>query len=76
MDRVKAGFFIATATSAMRDCEQLRDDAAECAMLAIEVPDKRTREIYVKLAQHLILLADQTPIDTFLGRGIHKQAAE
>lgn len=55
----------------MMDMEKLRDDAAEWSMLAIETDDKRTREIFIRLAEHLTLLANQAPVDTFLGHRIH-----
>lgn len=56
----------------MMDTEKLRDDAAEYSMLAIETDNKRTRELFIRLAEHLTLLANQLPVDLFLGRGTRK----
>lgn len=52
--------------------EKLRDDAAECAMLAMETSDKKTRDLLIKLSEHLTLLATKLP-STFLGRSIHEK---
>lgn len=54
--------------------EKLRDDAAEYAMRAGETDDRRQRDQFVTLAQHLLTIADHiektatTQVsETFLG---------
>jgi hypothetical protein len=50
--------------------EKLRDAAADCAMTASEMTDKKQRDLFVTMARHLAILADhfEKPSDTFLGR--------
>jgi hypothetical protein len=61
-----------------RRLEQLRDDAADCAVIAGLAATKEKRELFFRLAEHLNMLADQVEQaisavaapDTFLDRKI------
>lgn len=56
--------------------QKLRDDAAECAIIAGVAETTEKRELFCQLSRHLSMLADQVeqaisaaaPPDTFLGR--------
>jgi predicted anti-sigma-YlaC factor YlaD len=56
-----------------RRLERLRDDAADCAVIAGLAETKEKRELFARLAEHLNMLADQVeqaisvivPPDTF-----------
>jgi hypothetical protein len=42
-----------------RRLERLRDDAAECAVIAGLAETKEKQELFARLAEHLNMLADQ-----------------
>jgi hypothetical protein len=42
-----------------RQLERLRDDAAECAVIAGLAETKEKQELFARLAEHLNMLADQ-----------------
>jgi len=60
----------------LRRLETLRNDAAECAVIAGRAETREKRELFSQLSRHLSMLADQVdkaisaaaPSDTFLGR--------
>jgi hypothetical protein len=38
---------------------KLRDDAAECATVAVEATNRAKRELFLRLSQHLMSLAEE-----------------
>ena len=42
-----------------RQLERLRDDAAECAVIAGLAETKEKQELFARLAEHLNMLADE-----------------
>jgi hypothetical protein len=39
--------------------EKLRDDSAECAIVAAEATETAKRELFIRLSKHLAVLADE-----------------
>ena len=56
----------------MRDLQthlaNLRNDAAECALIAGEATDEAKRDLFVRLAQHLTTLAEQ--VERVMAEGV------
>jgi hypothetical protein len=48
--------------------ERLRDDAAECAIIASGLANTQQRDLFVRLARQLSMLAEVGSPETFLGR--------
>lgn len=42
-----------------RHLDKLRDDAAECAVIAGEATERAKNELFLRLSQHLSTLADE-----------------